>query len=136
MQRKLIIFLVVLLNGMSMHQYKALASNGIIGEASWYSSEEACGKKTNDKPGCPTASGKGLFKLERSSKLFVAVNGIALGKEIRFTNIKNGKSVKAMVVDRGGFDKKYGRIADLGKKAFSRLADPREGTIQVKMEIL
>lgn len=109
---------------------------GKAGEASWYSSDDACGRRTNRHPGCPTASGRGLFQLERSSALFAAVNGVPLGKRVRFTNVRNGRSVEVTVLDRGSFDSKYGRIADLGKVAFSRIADPGQGIAKVRMEVL
>lgn len=103
--------------------------------ASWYSSVDACGPKTNNHPGCPTASGRSLYALEKEGALFAASNDYAFGTKLRVRNTGNGKSVVVRVLDRGGF-KKYGRAIDLGKLAFSKIADPRQGLIQVQIDSL
>ena len=114
---------------------EATDRGGIEGKASWYSSKDACGKKTNPHKGCPTASGKGLFELERKGALFVAVpkGSNRFGDRLRVTNILNGKSVIVEVLDTGGF-RKYGRKIDLGKAAFARIAPLEQGVIKVKIE--
>lgn len=103
--------------------------------ASWYSSADACGKKTNRLKGCPTASGASLYVLERKRKLFCAVprGAYKLGKRLKVINISNGASVKVAVLDTGGF-RKYGRAIDLSKAAFKKLAPLGQGIINVKIE--
>jgi rare lipoprotein A len=101
--------------------------------ASWYSSQDACGSKTNNLKGCPTASGRSLYALEREKVLFAASNDFKLGTKVRVTNQRNGKSVIVRIFDRGGFSK-YGRKIDLGKFAFSRIADTKQGLISVAIE--
>ena len=103
--------------------------------ASWYSSNDACGAKTNNHKGCPTASGESLFRLEREGQLFAASNDYPLRTRLQVTNIANGRSVEIIVLDRGNFKKKYNRIIDLGKLAFSKIADTKQGVINVKVEI-
>jgi len=56
-------------------------------------------------------------------------------KTLRVTNPLNGKSVDVKVNDTGGFDK-YGRLIDLSKGAFSKIADTKKGTAKVRIEIL
>jgi rare lipoprotein A (peptidoglycan hydrolase) len=113
-----------------------IASEGtIFGKASWYSSKDACGSKTNNHPGCPTASGHSLYALEKQGVDFVAMNNIPMGSVVRVTNLNNGKSVTAKVLDRGGF-KKYGRIIDLGKHSFQQIEDTSKGITVVKVEVV
>ena len=97
------------------------------GKASWYSTE-AC--KYNPEKHCPTADGSSLYILEEHGELFAAYNDAPLGTWLRVTNNGTGKNIIIMVRDKGGF-KKYGRIIDLSKKAFSLLADPKIGVIHV-----
>jgi len=52
---------------------------------------------------------------------------------LKVTNLENGKAVICRVNDRGGF-KKYGRIIDLSKGAFAKIADLKQGIIHVKIE--
>lgn len=110
-----------------------LKAEVIYGKASWYSTKDACGKKTNNHPKCPTASGLSLFMLESDEKLFGASWIFKLGSIIRVTNQKNNKSVLVEIVDRGPA-KRLNRPIDLGKLAFSKIADTRTGIIDVKLE--
>ena len=57
------------------------------------------------------------------------------GKRLKMTNRKNGRSVVARVNDTGGFEK-YGRSVDLSKAAFTAIANPRRGTVEVDIEVL
>ena len=54
---------------------------------------------------------------------------------LKITNIDNSKFVLTRVNDRGGF-KKYGRIIDLSKGAFAKIADLKIGVIKVKVEVV
>ena len=56
-------------------------------------------------------------------------------KTLRITNPANNKFVDVKVNDTGGFDK-YGRLIDLSKGAFSKIADPKKGVTKIRMEIL
>lgn len=54
------------------------------------------------------------------------------GKYLRVTNRANGRSVIVQVNDSGPYGK--GRIIDLNKKAFQKIADLGAGVISVKVE--
>jgi len=54
------------------------------------------------------------------------------GKYLRVTNRSNGKSVIVQVNDSGPYGK--GRVIDLNKKAFQKIADIGAGVINVKVE--
>lgn len=56
----------------------------------------------------------------------------AFGKYLRVTNRSNGKSVIVKVNDSGPYGK--GRVIDLNKKAFQKIADIGAGVINVKVE--
>lgn len=103
------------------------------GMASWYS-VEAC--KYNKDDACPTADGSSLYALEKRGELFCASNDYPLGTLLTVTNKRNGEVVVVRVRDRGGFEK-YGRIMDLCKAAYFRIAGPLDqimGTMRVKIE--
>lgn len=55
---------------------------------------------------------------------------LPFGTIVEVTNIANGKSVKVKVTDRGPFVP--GRILDLSKKAFSLIASPSAGVVNVE----
>ena len=113
-----------------------MASNGVaeIGLASWYDSKSVVKEGTCKTPGyCLTASGKEINGLEKEKIMFAASNSYHLGALVRVFNLKNGKSVTCRIYDRGGFER-HGRIIDLCKRAFTRLADTKLGTIKVKIE--
>ena len=59
---------------------------------------------------------------------------LPFGTKVRVTNIKNGKSVVVTINDRGPFIK--GRILDLSRSAFNRIASMSSGVIEVKMEVV
>ena len=52
--------------------------------------------------------------------------------EVKVTNRANGKSVIVKINDRGPFG--AGRIIDLDKVAFAKIADLGSGVVDVKME--
>lgn len=54
------------------------------------------------------------------------------GSYVKVTNVDNGKSVIVVINDRGPFVP--GRIIDLDKVAFAKIASPGAGVINVKME--
>lgn len=57
---------------------------------------------------------------------------LPMGSSVRVTNLDNGKSVIVKINDRGPFGP--GRIIDLDKVAFARIASIGTGVINVKME--
>ena len=61
---------------------------------------------------------------------------IATGRYYKVCNIANGKCVVVLHNDFGPSRHLYdrGRIIDLSKTAFSRIADPEEGIIKVTVE--
>lgn len=60
------------------------------------------------------------------------------GTRLRITNLANNKSVVVEVADRGPNKKLYkkGRKIDLSKMAFSRIAELKEGIINVSVEVV
>jgi len=57
------------------------------------------------------------------------------GKRLRVTHEETGKSVEVRVNDTGGFGK-YGRVLDLSKAAYAKLADVKTGVSNVRYEVL
>lgn len=58
------------------------------------------------------------------------------GTPLRVTNLRNGKSIVVRVTDRGPSKRLYrqGRVVDLSKAAFARIASLKAGVIPVKVE--
>lgn len=54
------------------------------------------------------------------------------GTILKVTNMTNGKSVKVKVTDRGPYGP--GRVLDLSKKAFSKIALPSEGIVNIEFQ--
>lgn len=105
----------------------------MTGYASWYSSADTC--RFNHHEGCPTASGKSIYELEKHHKLFAASWKYGLGKKVRVTNEQNSKSVVVEICDRGPA-KRLDRIIDLGKDAFQKISPLSEGLIRVRVEVI
>ncbi|TPG63093.1 septal ring lytic transglycosylase RlpA family protein [Hymenobacter nivis] len=80
--------------------------------------------------GRPTASGAPY----RPSKMTAAHNTLPFGTRIRVTNVRNGRSVKVTVNDRGPHV--AGRIVDVSGKAARRLDLVRAGVVPVKLEVI
>jgi len=94
-----------------------------IGVASWYGGGEKLDTKTaTSEVFSPTALTCASYQFPFESILEV-------------TNQANGKSVEVRVNDLGA-NKKLGRIVDLTKEAFSRIAELDEGLITVEVEIV
>ena len=66
----------------------------------------------------------------------VAFNALPLYSVVRVTNVANGKSIVALVVDRIGFENPLSirKRIDLTWTAFWCLADPKTGLLKVKVE--
>jgi rare lipoprotein A len=81
-----------------------------------------------------TASGEKF----NHNDLTAAMWGVKFGTLVKVTNLDNGKSVIVRVNDRGPSKKlvKKGRIIDLSKGAFSKIASLKRGVVRVKVEVL
>lgn len=100
-------------------------------EASYYT-YDSCRKEGSS--GVFTASGERF----NENALTAAMWGVPFGTLVRVTNLANGKSVVVRITDRGPSKRlvKIGRIIDLSKMAFKRIASLKDGVIKVKVEIL
>ena len=97
------------------------------GKASWYS-EQSPGINKH------TANNE-IFD---DSRLTAAMWEVPFNQMVKVTNLENGKSVVVRVNDRGPH-KRYvarGRIIDLSKRAFARIASLERGLIRIKLELL
>lgn len=90
------------------------------GKASWYGKEFK---------GRPTASGE---KFDPGD-LTAAHATLPFNTRVKVTNLQNGDSVVVEINDR--FPNTRGRVIDLSRKAFSKIADTDEGVIPVKLEL-
>jgi rare lipoprotein A len=99
-----------------------IASASEIGKASFY---------TVKSSGLQTANGERY----NEDALTCASLDYKFNTLLKVTNIENGKAVIVRVNDTGGF-KKYGRIIDLSKGAFSKIANLKQGIITVKIEVM
>ena len=77
-----------------------------------------------------TASGERFSQLSKTA----AHKKLPFGTKVRVTNLKSGKSVIVKINDRGPFVK--GRIIDLTRHAFSKIADTSIGVIGAKIEVV
>lgn len=78
--------------------------------------------------GRKTANGE-KFK---QRKLTAAHKTLPFGTRVKVVNLKNGKSVKVRINDRGPFVE--GRVIDLSKKAARKLGMVADGVVQVKIK--
>ena len=88
------------------------------GKASYYA---------NKFSGRKTASGEKF----RNSKLTAAHKTLPFGTKVKVTNLRNGKTVKVRINDRGPFV--AGRIIDLSRKAARRIDMYNEGVGNVEI---
>lgn len=68
----------------------------------------------------------------RSSALTAAHKKLPFGTRVKVTNLKNGKTVKVRINDRGPFV--AGRIIDLTKAAARKIDMLNDGIVQVKIK--
>jgi len=78
--------------------------------------------------GRKTASGE-IF---RQNKKTAAHKTLPFGTKVTVTNLKNGKTVKVKINDRGPFV--AGRIIDLSKKAAKKIDMKNDGVAAVKIQ--
>ena len=117
----LTVLLIAVLGGCSSAPSFNSNSNKQTGQASFYA---------NKYHGRLTASGE----VYSQQAMTAAHKELPFGSKVRVTNLANNRSVTVTVNDRGPFIR--GRIIDLTKKAFSQLANPNEGVIDVEIELL
>ena len=70
----------------------------------------------------------------RPGKLTAAHNSLPFGTRIQVTNIRNGRSVKVVVNDRGPHVK--GRIVDVSKRAAEKLGLIEAGVAPVRLKVV
>jgi rare lipoprotein A len=81
--------------------------------------------------GVRTASGRDF-----NAKEFTAAhNSFKMGSIVDVTNIKNNKTVRVTITDRGGFAK-YNRVIDLSKAAFMSICDTSAGLCKVNIRLI
>lgn len=73
-------------------------------------------------------------KFNMNDPTTVAHKKLPLGTEVRITNLKNGKSILAIVRDRGPFVR--GRCVDVSKAGAKHLGFIYNGTAPVKVETI
>lgn len=96
-----------------------------VGTASWYAEFSPGIKET-------TAN----MEHFDDSGLTCAMWDIEFNSVVKVTNLENGKSVYVRVNDRGPAKRlvREGRVIDLTRAAFRRIADLRQGLARVKVE--
>lgn len=100
------------------HKYK---KHQLSGKASFY------GQYFHKKR---TASGEyyNMYRMTAAHKT------LPFGAIVRVTNLENGKSIKVKINDRGPYVK--GRIIDLSRSAFKKLAPIAKGVLKVKVVVI
>ena len=71
------------------------------------------------------------------NKILIAHRTLPLGIKVRITNLENGKSIIAPVLDRGPYTKKngkYDREIDLSYGAAKKLGSVKKGIVPVRIE--
>ncbi|MCR4336617.1 MAG: septal ring lytic transglycosylase RlpA family protein [Candidatus Omnitrophica bacterium] len=98
-----------------------------VGMASWYSEED---------PGVRERTANN--EVFNDQALTCAMWDVPFNQKIKVTNLDNGKSVVVRVNDRGPHKRlvRDGRIIDLSKAAFDRIAVLNKGLIHVQLEFL
>jgi rare lipoprotein A len=71
-------------------------------------------------------------------RLVAAHRTLPFGSIVRVTNVRNGRSVKVRIVDRGPYGKNYreGTVIDLSRAAAERLRMIRDGQIPARIDVL
>ncbi|MFH1782839.1 MAG: septal ring lytic transglycosylase RlpA family protein [Candidatus Omnitrophota bacterium] len=120
--------LIVLMLAFMLQVKDAGSSHTILqGNASWYSESD---------PGIlRTTANMEVFDHEM---LTCAMWDMPFNTLLKVTNVYNGRCVYVRVNDRGPAKRlvNRGRIIDLTKEAFSKLADLKEGLIQIRVEVI
>lgn len=111
----------------NLPQYHSKDSVILLGKASWYSQKSPGIKKH-------TAN----MEIFNDRNLTCAMWGAPFNQAVKVTNRANGKSVIVRVNDRGPHFRYFrkGRLIDLTKAAFNKIASPDRGLIEVEIEFL
>lgn len=121
----LFMVLPTLLAGCSSHQRGTSQHDAIdykkTGIASYYAQKHQ---------GRRTASGE-IFN---NNAMTAAHRTLPFGTTVLVRNVHNGKTVKTTINDRGPFVK--GRIIDLSRAAFSKIANPKKGLTKVEIVVV
>lgn len=98
-----------------------------MGMASWYSEQD---------PGINKYTAN--MEIFDDSGLTAAMWDVPFNQMVKVTNLDNGKSVTVRVNDRGPHRKlvRQGRLIDLSKGAFAKIANLRKGLINIQLELL
>ena len=98
-----------------------------VGKASWYSRHD---------PGINRRTANN--EIFNDQALTAAMWNVPFHQLVKVTNLDNGKSVIVRVNDRGPHKRfvRKGRMIDLSRQAFTRIASPRKGLINVQIELL
>ncbi len=99
----------------------------LAGQASWYS--------RNDPGINHFTANREVFD---DRDLTCAMWNVPFNQKLRVTNLQNGKSIVVRVNDRGPHKRlvRKGRVIDLTKSAFKRIAGTHKGLIRVQVELL
>ncbi len=121
----LVLVVLSLVNGCSSHQ-RPTSQQGFFeykktGIASFYAKKHQ-GRKT--------ASGDTF----NNNSLTAAHRTLPFGTNVLVKNVHNGKSVKVTINDRGPFVK--GRIIDLSRTAFAKIAKIQKGLTKVEIMVV
>ncbi len=99
----------------------------LYGRASWYSRESP---GINER----TANNEKFDDQAMTCALW----SVRFNQKVKVTNLKNGKSVIVRVNDRGPARRfvRQGRVIDLTKAAFDRIASLKQGLISVRVDLV
>ena len=81
-----------------------------------------------------TLAEKGKASYYGSKGMTSAHKTLPFGTKVKVTNVKNGKSVIVTINDRGPFVK--GRIIDMSKSSFAKIANLSAGVVDVEIEVV
>lgn len=102
--------------------------------ASYYTYDSCVREGTWQKWGGLTASGEHFDE----NALTAAMWGVPFGTRVKVTNLENNMSIIVTINDRGPSKKlvRRGRVIDLSRGAFEKIADLKEGVIKIKVEVI
>jgi rare lipoprotein A len=71
-------------------------------------------------------------------RLVAAHRTLPFGSVVRVTNVRNGRSVRVRIIDRGPYGKNFreGTVIDVSRAAAHRLRMLRDGQIPARVEVL
>ncbi len=121
--------------------------NRLFRKALWFSSLLSLLSACGGSKSAFTQSGQGSYYADkfagrattsgapyRPGRLTAAHNTLPFGTKIKVTNVRNGRSVKVIVNDRGPHVK--GRIVDVSKRAARKLGLLDAGVVPVRLKVV